>query len=276
MAGTEPPRSPFVVSLLSGAAAGCAVDISLFPIDTVKTRLQSSEGFLKAGGFRGIYNGIFAAFLGSAPGAALFFTTYDYTSGRLGEKFGDGPATHMAAASLGEIGACLVRVPTENVKQKQQTGVYPSFRAAIRGINAGQGLGGYYVGYMTTVMREIPFAFIQFPIWEKLKKVWAEEQGAPIEGWQSALCGSLSGGFAAAVTTPLDVAKTRLMLDTKGKYKGMVGTLKTVHAEEGTKGLFSGVQPRVMWISIGGFIFFGGYEYTKRLLTSGNDVAEKY
>ena len=41
----------------------------------------------------------------------------------------------------------------------------------------------------------------------------------------------------------------------------MVGTLKTVHAEEGTKGLFSGVQPRVMWISIGGFIFFGGYEY---------------
>ena len=75
-----------------------------------------------------------------------------------------------------------------------------------------------FVRYMTTVMREIPFAFIQFPIWEKLKKIWSEKQGAPVAGWQSALCGSLSGGFAAAVTTPLDVAKTRLMLDSTGKW----------------------------------------------------------
>lgn len=273
MSGAEGP-TPFVVSLLSGAAAGCAVDLSLFPIDTVKTRLQSAEGFWKAGGFNGIYNGIFAAFLGSAPGAALFFTTYDYASHRIATKIGDGPATHMAAASLGEIAACLVRVPTENVKQKQQTGIYNSFKATVRGINSTQGFGGYYRGYGTTVMREIPFAFIQFPIWEKLKKEWTASQGSPVLGWQSALCGSLSGGLAAAVTTPLDVCKTRLMLDSTGKYKGMFGTMKTIHAEEGWRMLFSGLQPRVMWISIGGFVFFGGYEYTKRALGESDGKAE--
>lgn len=37
---------------------------------TTRGRLQSSEGFWKAGGFRGIYKGLGAAAAGSAPGGA--------------------------------------------------------------------------------------------------------------------------------------------------------------------------------------------------------------
>ena len=48
--------------------AGLMVDLSLFPIDTVKTRLQSEVGFYKAGGFRGIYAGLGSVAVGSAPG----------------------------------------------------------------------------------------------------------------------------------------------------------------------------------------------------------------
>lgn len=29
---------------------------------------------------------------------------------------------------------------------------------------------------------------------------------------------------------------------------------------------FAGVQPRVMWISIGGFVFFGAYEQVHKLI----------
>lgn len=48
--------------------AGTAVDTALFPLDTLKTRLQSKAGFAASGGFRGVYSGLTSAVIGSAPG----------------------------------------------------------------------------------------------------------------------------------------------------------------------------------------------------------------
>lgn len=78
MTGSRSSLNPsFATALVAGGCAGTSVDVALFPIDTLKTRLQSPHGFIKAGGFRGVYNGLGAAAAGSAPGAALFFSTYE-------------------------------------------------------------------------------------------------------------------------------------------------------------------------------------------------------
>jgi hypothetical protein len=39
MVATDSQSNNFFISLLSGAIAGATVDISLFPLDTIKTRL---------------------------------------------------------------------------------------------------------------------------------------------------------------------------------------------------------------------------------------------
>ena len=52
----------------AGGLAGTSVDLLFFPIDTFKTRLQSAQGFAKAGGFKGIYKGVGSVIVGSAPG----------------------------------------------------------------------------------------------------------------------------------------------------------------------------------------------------------------
>src|SRR5277367_1024857 len=115
---TNSSTIPPYVSLLSGGAAGLAVDLSLYPLDTFKTRLQSSTGFFKSGGFKGIYSGLPAVAIGSVPGAGIFFLTYDTIKTVLAPHFSSSVPVHMYAASCGEIAACLIRVPVEVVKQR--------------------------------------------------------------------------------------------------------------------------------------------------------------
>lgn len=97
------PDPTFVQSLLAGAMAGTAVDLLFFPIDTLKTRLQSAQGFVRAGGFRGIYRGIGSVLVGSAPGAAAFFSTYDTLKKHSPLPSQYAPITHMLSASVGEV-----------------------------------------------------------------------------------------------------------------------------------------------------------------------------
>lgn len=270
------PDSPFSMALVAGGIAGTSVDVSLHPIDTLRTRLQSPEGFRAAGGFKGVYKGIVSAALGSAPGAAAFFSTYE-TMKKVFKNLSGGELWihHSGASACGEVAACLIRVPTAIITQRMQVGQYATFPEAVSGTFRQGGFSAFYVGYGTLVAREIPFAFIQFPIYERLKQKWAAYQGSPTSAVQGACCGSVAGALAGACTTPLDVAKTRIMLENPApgqpkKYAGTWQSVSLIAKEEGSSALFKGIAPRVTWITLGGFIFFGAYETaTKLLWTTG-------
>jgi len=82
---------------------------------------------------------------------------------------------------------------------------------------------------------------------------------------EAAVCGTIAGGVAAALTTPLDVLKTRVMLDlrdpTKQKLPGLSVRFRQIYVTEGVQALFAGVVPRTLWISAGGAVFLGVYEW---------------
>ena len=124
--------------------------------------------------------------------------------------------THMAAASAGELSSCIIRVPTEVVKQRAQAMAQHSSLSAFKEILAARHesvFKGLYRGFGITVMREIPFTMIQFPIYEALKRWRAKQVGkAKVNAFEAAVCGSIAGGIGAGFTTPLDVLKTRIML----------------------------------------------------------------
>lgn len=305
----------FRTALLAGAVAGTTVDLSLYPLDTLKTRLQSRAGFFPSGGFRGVYRGVGSALVGSAPGAAFFFVTYETTKSLLAnnlnlhlhpdaatQKHPNGtPAaalvTHMLAATLGEVAACAVRVPTEVVKQRAQAGQHGgSSLGALRAILALQrdvGVAGLwrelYRGWGITVMREVPFTAVQFPLWEALKS-WGRRRrvrtgrglfgdinpperlgggpGPDVGAAESALYGSLAGAVAAGVTTPLDVLKTRVML--AAQRERVLPVVRAILREHGVRPFFAGIGPRVVWISAGGAIFLGSYQWVVNALERGS------
>ena len=58
------------------------------------------------------------------------------------------------------------------------------------------------------IHKSVPFAFIHFGLYDQVKKVMnPDNRWDPIS---NAVCGAVSGGTAAFVTTPLDVIKTVL------------------------------------------------------------------
>jgi hypothetical protein len=111
--------------------------------------------------------------------------------------------------------------------------------AASKLVLATEGWRGFYRGFGSTIMREvilglckfespplitgslspflvaqIPFTSLQFPLYELLKSQLSKRvHRKPLYAHEAALCGSIAGGVAAAITTPLDVLKTRVMLD---------------------------------------------------------------
>ena len=100
------------IALVSGACAGLGVDISLYPLDTLKTRLQSQNGFKKSGGFSRLWGGIGPVIIGSAPTAAVFFLSYETGKSKIFPNFIENSViNHMASASIGEVAACLGMVP---------------------------------------------------------------------------------------------------------------------------------------------------------------------
>lgn len=312
---------------IAGGLAGIAVDAVLFPLDTIKTRLQARKQHIAtpvhgapasasapataashaapaaaavAASPRPFYRGLLSAMLGSFPAAATFWLTYEAGKRHLTPLVGDGPwafLAHAGSAGLADVAVCAVRNPFEVVKQQMQLGLHADTRSALRTILAVDGVRGLYAGYGSTVLREIPFDAIEFGLYEAMKgrlrrHKAAEAEKAKMEAvaagklpssvlsidsplpdlvlWENSLLGSIAGGVAAAVTTPLDVIKTRLMTQTRvaaaERYAGWSDAFRRILAEEGGAALFSGIRPRVAWISVGGAIFIGSYEEAKRRL----------
>ncbi|CAL0325167.1 unnamed protein product [Lupinus luteus] len=254
--------------VIAGGTAGVVVETALYPIDTIKTRLQAARGGEKLV-FKGLYSGLAGNLVGVLPASALFVGVYEPMKQKLLRVFPENLSAfaHLTAGALGGIAASLIRVPTEVVKQRMQTRQFTSASGAVRYIASKEGFRGLYAGYGSFLLRDLPFDAIQFCIYEQIRIGYKLAARRDLNDPENALIGAFAGALTGAITTPLDVIKTRLMIQGSGnQYKGIVDCVQTIIKEEGPSALLKGVGPRVLWIGIGGSIFFGVLESSKRFL----------
>ncbi|KAK6150523.1 hypothetical protein DH2020_015455 [Rehmannia glutinosa] len=269
--------------VIAGGTAGVVVETALYPIDTIKTRLQAARG----GGkiiLKGLYSGLAGNLAGVLPASAVFVGVYEPAKQKLLRSLPENlsAVAHLTAGALGGIAASCIRVPTEVVKQRMQTGQFASAPDAVRLIVSKEGFKGLYAGYGSFLLRDLPFDAIQFCIYEQLRIGYKLAAKRDLNDPENAVIGAfaillilrsgnpydiLQCALTGAITTPLDVIKTRLMVQGSGnQYKGIFDCVQTIVREEGPNALLKGIGPRVLWIGIGGSIFFGVLESTKRFL----------
>ncbi|KAL6311306.1 hypothetical protein AAG906_000800 [Vitis piasezkii] len=270
----------FWEGLVAGGIAGVVVEAALYPIDTIKTRLQAAHGGGKIV-LKGLYSGLAGNLAGVLPASAIFVGVYEPTKQKLLKTI---PENLSAFAHLVNCRCCwraassLVRVPTEVVKQRMQTGQFASATDAVQLIVAKEGFKGLYAiaGIWILLLRDLPFDALQFCIYEQLRIGYKLAAQRDLNDPENAMIGAFSGAITGAITTPLDVIKTRLMVQgSANQYKGIFDCVRTVIREEGTPALFKGIGPRVLWIGIGGSIFFVILERTKQVVAQTHTRTEK-
>ncbi|MCJ1321483.1 hypothetical protein MMC15_006828 [Xylographa vitiligo] len=234
--------------LVAGAFAAFSVDLLVYPLDTIKTRIQSpdykrlytnaSTNSINRSLFRGLYQGIGSVVLATVPSSGAFFTTYEGTKSllhRLNPSIGTNgapmiptPFIHSAASSVAELVSCFILTPAEVLKQNAQM-VQKSKSASTQAFDANatvQALRKFnkpsqlWRGYTALAARNLPFTAMQFPMFEHLKQTILSyrqrhgvARGTLLEkGLVTAASAGTAGSIAAVITTPIDVVKTRIML----------------------------------------------------------------
>ncbi|KAI8470861.1 MAG: mitochondrial carrier domain-containing protein [Monoraphidium minutum] len=266
---------PFVSYMIAGSLAGVGEHVAMYPLDTIKTRmqalghpgqrlhtstLQALRAALRREGLRGLYAGVGAAAAGAGPAHAIYFGTYEAAKEALGgNASGHHPAAVAAAGVAATVASDAAMNPADVIKQRLQVARSP-YRGALDCLGQmlrQEGVGALFRSYRTTLVMNVPYTAVHFPLYESGKKLLAaataapssssgggaaaaapsgsssssgggggggggggaEAAGEPEEGLAvQLLAGGAAGAAAAAATTPLDVVKTRLQ--TEGLHAG--------------------------------------------------------
>lgn len=281
--------------MLAGAVAGIMEHCLMFPVDCVKTRMQSLQPdpaaryrnvmdalwrIVRTEGIWRPIRGLNATAVGAGPAHALYFACYEKLKKTLGDVIHPGANSHLANGAAGCVATLLhdaAMNPAEVVKQRMQmyNSPYRGVLDCVRCVWQREGAGAFYRSYTTQLTMNVPFQALHFITYEYLQELLnPHRQYNPSSHMVS---GALAGAIAAAATTPLDVCKTLLntqeslalhsVSQSGGHISGLAHAFRTVYRLGGLPAYFKGVQARIIYQMPSTAISWSVYEFFKYVIT---------
>ncbi|KAF2176326.1 asparaginyl-tRNA synthetase [Zopfia rhizophila CBS 207.26] len=283
-----PPNFSLTANMLAGAFAGIAEHSVMYPIDLLKTRMQvvnpsptavytgisnAMVTISRVEGFRTLWRGLSSVVLGAGPAHAVYFASYEAVKHALGGNEGGKEEHHPLAAAASGAAATItsdaLMNPFDVIKQRMQLhgSVYKSVPHCAREVFRTEGFTAFYVSYPTTLCMTVPFTALQFMAYESISKFM--NPTGRYDPYTHCTAGGLAGGFAAGLTTPLDVIKT--LLQTRGNaadaelrnVSGLWQAAKIIKQRDGYRGYFRGLKPRIITTMPSTAICWSAYEMAK-------------
>ncbi|TIC16143.1 hypothetical protein E3Q10_00317 [Wallemia mellicola] len=286
-----PDTASWGVHAFAGALAGISEHAFMYPIDSIKTRMQvlqtaptsassvaysslnsAIERVSSTHGLRSLWRGVSSVVIGAGPAHAVYFGVYE----AMKELSGGNREGHqvLPTGASATIAADALMNPFDVIKQRMQVedSKFKTVRSCARTLMKTEGLSAFYVSYPTTLMMTVPFTAVQFSTYESTKKILNPENNySPISHGVS---GAAAGAVAALITTPLDVAKT--VLQTRGNApvedlrlrnaSGILDACSIVYERNGTKGFFRGWAPRMLTHMPSNALCWLSYEFFKAVI----------
>ena len=174
----------------SGGAAGIFSMVTVYPLETVRTRLslqmnkshyKNPYHVLKTLNFNQLYKGLGISVLGFGPFSALNFMFYYRYKNFLEKKEFNATAVKLLSGGLAGISALTFTYPTDLLRKHYQmsgfskevptyTGIWDGFRTVVRK----DGIRGLYKGLLPSYIRIFPCLAVQFWCLEKGKQLFNE------------------------------------------------------------------------------------------------------
>jgi len=285
-----PQQFSLLPKIINGGIAGIIGVSCVFPLDLVKTRLQNQKvgpngekmyssmldcfkKTYRAEGYFGMYRGSAVNILLITPEKAIKLAANDYFRHKLTKPDGKLPVTReMMAGGCAGLCQIVITTPMELLKIQlqdagrlaaqmkaagQSTKDLPKISAlsVTKELLASKGILGLYKGTGATMMRDVSFSMVYFPLFANLNALGPRRSPDSTEAvfWWSFVAGMAAGSVSAAAVNPADVIKTRLQLLNKGAgdetYSGIVDAFRKILKNEGPTAFFKGALCRMIVIA---------------------------
>ncbi|KAI8636066.1 mitochondrial carrier domain-containing protein [Parasitella parasitica] len=226
-------------------------------------------------GATALWKGLSPALLMSVPANVVYFVGYDYLRESI-QPFTSFNSTNdyspLVAGAIARTIAVTMISPIELFRTRLQatSGVH-DFSHVLNGVKKmviQDGSKALWRGLPPTLWRDVPFSAIYWMGYEECKRSIEQSHCGMSELQIAFVAGALSGMLSAAVTTPFDVAKTRRQVDAGKERPSLTdprvpAILKQIYQQNGIKGLFRGITPRVAKIGPSCAIMISSYEMGK-------------